>query len=81
MKNSNDKTYNVMLDTLSMEALMEILLFAGNTSAFLAKKENEYSAASKEAIRLVRIANDCKDLAEYISDSLNLGEPLAHEIH
>jgi len=81
VKNSNDKTYNVVLDGLSIEALMEILLFAGNTSAFLAKKENEHSNNSKEAIRLVRIANDCRDLAEYIHDTLNIGTPQPHEIH
>lgn len=70
-----DGIHNLKLDEIDMEALMEILVFAGQTAAFLANREAADGRAGKDLIRLTRLANDSNDFIKYIKNSLEIGEP------
>jgi hypothetical protein len=76
-----DGIHNLKLDEIDMEALLDILRFAGETAAFLAHREASSGRAGKELIRLARLANDSNDFLKYISDSLEIGEPDANSLN
>ena len=69
------------MDELYIEALVEILVFAGQTAAFLAHKEAAAGRAGKDLTRLARLANDSNDILKYLKESLDIGEPSSDAIN
>lgn len=83
---SKDRLYkngvhNLQLDDLDIEALIDILVFAGQTAAYLANKEISEGRNDKGTVRLTRLAYDSKDLLKYLRDSLNIGEPSSDSLN
>jgi len=76
---ANNTLYNkgvsVKFDELYIEALLDILVFASQTAAFLAHREAADGKAGKDMIRFSRIANDSNDIVKYLKDVLEIGEP------
>jgi hypothetical protein len=71
--------HTLQLDELYVEALVEILVFAAQTAAYLASKEAVSGRAGKDLIKLARIANDSKDLIQLLKESIGIGEPDSSE--
>lgn len=67
--------HSFQFDEIEIEALIEILAFAGQTAAYLAHHEAKDGKAGKQLVRLARLANDSNDILKYIKDSLDIGEP------
>ena len=74
---SNDKkgVHTFQLDELYLEALVDILVFAAQTAAYLAHKEHEAGRAGKDLIRYARLANDSNDIIKFFKESVDIGEP------
>ncbi len=74
---SNDKygIHNFQMDESYIEALIDILVFAGQTAAYLAHQEVSAGRAGKDLVRLARIANDANDLIKFVKEVVDIGEP------
>ncbi len=70
-----------MMDEVYLEALVEVLLFAGNTAALLAHRELWVGRAGKGLKHLARIANDSNELLRFIKESTKAGEPASDVRH
>jgi hypothetical protein len=72
---SKKDVHSIQLDELYIEALVDILVFTGQTAAFLANEEVTAGRAGKNLLKLARLANDSKDILVYLKESIGIGEP------
>jgi hypothetical protein len=73
--------HNLQMDELYIEALVEILVFAAQTAAYLAHKEVAAGRAGKDLIKLSRLANDSNDIIKFLKESIEIGEPTSNSIN
>jgi len=80
---SEDKKgfHNFQMDDLYVEALVEILVFAAQTAAYLAHKEVTAGRAGKDLIKLARLANDSNDIIKFLKETIDIGEPDSDSIN
>ena len=81
MSKVNLGIYNIQLDDISVEALTELLIFAGNTAALFANTEMSKGRAGNNVVNLARLANDANDLLLYLKETTKMGEPISEEKH
>jgi len=73
--------HNFQMDELYIEALVEILVFAAQTAAYLAHKEVSAGRGGKDLVRLARLANDSNDIMKFLKESIDIGEPVSDTIN
>jgi hypothetical protein len=80
-KDDKKGVHNFQMDELYIEALMDILVFAAQTAAYMAHKEVAAGRAGKDLIKLARLANDSNDIIKYFKESIEIGEPTSDLIN
>jgi len=82
MSKDNKKGFhNFQMDALYIEALMEILVFAAQTAAYMAHKEVADGRTGKDLIKLARLTNDSNEIIRYFKESIEIGKPTSDLIN
>jgi hypothetical protein len=79
-KIEEEEVVNLQFSVLEAARLVEILVFCKGSCHFLAIQE-ELKGTQKSADKYTAMSEDSGALADYIANSVSMGEPVSDEFH